>query len=223
MNNRCITVQYPPLAGGKFVAHCLSMSSHVIPLGKYELIERFVHDDCVRSRLEYVLSTFPPDTSQLQDWRQFEARRYAKDWNMPAAIINSNKFYFFITHVNLDSSKIDDHVISLTNSRKFRAQNTLVGKHTGFHDNYNQIREEGWPDYPLLLEDISDYILNRIVETMEYQESCQGNMLLDVDSTIFNKKDFLYNIETFANTIGIEDLDMAAVNTIYDIYISLHQ
>lgn len=222
MNNRRIVIQYSPMSGGKFVAHCLSMSPHVIPLGKYELIEKFVHNDCVRSRLEYVLSTFPPTQSQLIDWRQFEAKRYTQDWNMPDAVNHSNKFYFYIAHGAISSNEFA-HVISLTNSRKFRTLNLLVGKHPGWAGHYNQIKRDDWPDYPCLPGNIPDYVLDLVAEHTEFPLDCQGNMLLDVDSTIFNKKDFLSDIKTFANTIGIEDLDMAAVNKIYDIYISLHQ
>lgn len=221
MNNRCIVMQYPPMAGGKFVAHCLSMSPHVIPLGEYQLVKKFVYSDCVQSRLQYVLSTLPPDKSQLKNWRQFEAKRYTRDWCMPAAAIDSNKFYFFITHLAIDSAV--DHVISLTNSSKFRALSALVGKHSYYATNYAFIKEEGWPDYPLTLEDITEYILNKLAENITFPESFQGNMLLNVDSTIFNKKEFLSNIEIFADTIGIIKLDIAAVEQVYDTYMQLHK
>ena len=198
------------------------MSPHVIPLGTYELIERFLYDDSVDTRLQYVLSTFPPDKSRLPDWRQFEARRYTRDWCMPAAAIDTNKFYFFITHVWLDSRDFD-HVISLTNCQKFRALNTLVGKHPGFDDNYKQLKQVHWPDYPVVPGHIPDHMLDMISMSLEFQSECQGNMLLDVDSTMFNKTEFLGCIENFANKIGIEDLDLAAVEQVYDVYIQLHQ
>jgi len=222
MNTRRIVIQYPPMSGGKFIAHCLSMSPHVIPIGQYPLIERFVFSECVRSRMEYVLSTFPPDQSQLKNWRRFEAKRYTPDWNIPAAGVDSNKFYFFITHCAINANEFD-HVISLTNSAKFRALSTLIGKHLGWLDFYNQIKCAGWPNYPCFPSDIPDHVLDVVAEKVGFQLDCQGNMLLDVDSTIFNKTDFLCRIETFANKIGIEDLDMTAVEQVYDTYISLHQ
>jgi hypothetical protein len=226
-----VLLYYPPLAAGKMISYCLSFGSNTIPLTNLVSAPQFLNDSTTfKDKVAYIHDSIPNSKTEMSNWLYYEKKRspLIKE-NLPNYIVNSDKIFFTIAHQPPDLQKISANynttIIQIVNSKKFRVEAALLGKHTYIKDVYDNIKGDDWPTFsvglsPLYTDEIKDRISMALQEDQEIQT--HKELIVDLDSIIFDEPKFVARITQLADYLGVQNFNVSEMSKFYRRYMELH-
>jgi hypothetical protein len=226
---KIVLIYYPLLAAGKMISYCLSFGTNTVPLGNLESVLPFINDSCTfADKLAYINESIPKFQSEMPNWRDYEKKRPPFKRNIPNSV-TSNKVFFSGTHTFLEFQEISANynptIIQIVNSKKFRVNAALLGKHTYIQDVYDNIKGSEWPTFSLGLSPLyTDEIKNRIAKALPEDPEIQTHeeLIVDLDSIIFDETKFVARITQLADYLGVQNFNVNEMSKFYRRYMELH-
>jgi len=230
-----ISVFYPSYAGGKFISNCLTLSKHVALNPKKNVkntdIEFLISED-YNFKLNYILSTLPKK-SLMNQWLNYEVEEYTRDCEIYKKINSMGYRVCFMPHT-YDEILNNCHIINLKRFHKFQSIAYELKKTNRpmpsefLEERYNTIKGTDWPnfkDFANLGFDTRQLNVNKKIknEIEKYYPISTYNNVYHFDmECIFDKNNFLFEIEKLYTFLQLDDFNKDLTCVYYQNYARLH-
>lgn len=226
-------MNFPAYAGGKFISNCLCLSKNFIPMYKEFDFNKINDYDY---RLAIVCKTLP-SSERMKQWLHYEFGEYDVNSEFYKKIKILRLRCCFITHGSEYQSFVDNNreIVKLINYENFRLLAHGLKKTNRPYDDednverFNKIKGSDWPEYKLLATagfdtrklNLGDSLTNEINKFYPLGLSNVNVHLFD-QNTIFDRIQFLNEVEKLYNSLKMEDFNRELTSIFYTRYAKLH-
>jgi hypothetical protein len=232
-----ITIYFPALAGGKFIANCLFLSRHCWI--KYNYDSEFVIDQPgdYNLRLRLVLSTLPTK-QKIQNWLNYEFNEY-KDYPYLYSRAKKKNLRCIGSMHELDENLLSNNqdIVRLVNYHKFRLRAKKIKNCHGLDTSqsisrYAQLKGSSWPSFlefqkigfnTKVLPEKYDSVKSEINNFYPAGTLKNNYYLVDMSvSILINWYKFSEQMKNLYLKLDLDDFNADMIKVYYDRYIDLH-